>query len=114
MTDEQKDILEILNFLKDNMASKDDLKDLATKDDIFRLDQKIDDVDSRTDSRIHALEVRLSSQIALAKNDMVEHVDGFIALYQKHEIELAAVISRQNRLEEKIDKVMKHLNLQTT
>ena len=71
----------VIDFLKDNMA---------TKDDIGNVRREIKEV----------------------KNEMIEHVDGFIALYQKHEVELAAVVARQNRLEEKLDTVIKHLGLQ--
>jgi len=36
------DILEIVQFIKDNSASKDDIKDMATKSDIARLEEKMD------------------------------------------------------------------------
>ena len=68
-----KENREVIDFLKENMATKNDLREL--------------------------------------KNDMIEHVDGFVALYQKHEVELASVVSRQNRFEEKLDAVIKHLGL---
>jgi hypothetical protein len=86
-----KENREIIDFLKENMATKGDIANMATKGDIANMATKDD--------------------LRELKNEMVEHVDGFIALYQKHEVELAAVVSRQNRFEEKLDAVIKHLGL---
>ena len=87
MSQEQilNDILEVVEFIRDNAVMKEDLRL-----EIQRLDIKIDTV----------------------KQEMIEHVDGFIALYQKHEVELAAVVSRQERVEEKLNKIIKHLGLE--
>ncbi|MEK7084114.1 MAG: hypothetical protein AAB932_02695 [Patescibacteria group bacterium] len=81
-----QDILSIVEFIRDNASTKDDLRAVEQ-----RLDKKIDSI----------------------KNEMIGHVDAFVGLYQKHEQELAAVVSRQNRLEEKLNLILKHLNLGT-
>jgi hypothetical protein len=100
------DILEIVQFLRDNAATKDDVLDVEK-----RLDKRIDDVERRLDTRIGDVEKRLDTRIDEVKNEMIDHVDGFVTLYQKHEAELAAVVFRQERLEEKLTKVLKHPNL---
>ncbi len=86
---------EIIEFLKDNMASKDDLLEVET-----RLDKKIDHVQHQ-----------LQTEIQSVKNDMAEHVDSFVGMYKKQETELAAVSFRQQRTEEKTDTIAKHLNI---
>jgi hypothetical protein len=102
---EINDILEIVSLMRDNFATKDDLRNFATKDDITRLDGKIDGV--KDDLQNFATKDDLKEM----ESRMIEHVDGFVALYQKHEVELAAVVSRVNRFEDKLDKVIKHLGL---
>jgi len=79
-----QDILETVQFIRDHGATKDDLAQVE-----HRLDAKI--------SRVH--------------HEMIEHVDGFVALYQKHEVELAAVVYRQERMEEKFNKLLMKLNI---
>jgi len=80
---------EIINVIMDSVATKNDLQ--TVRDDLQKFATK-DDINA-------------------TENRMIEHVDGFVALYQKHEVELAAVVSRQHRLEEKLEQVIKHLNL---
>ncbi len=95
---ENKDIIE---FVRDNASTKDDIANMATKDDILILDARIDKVRDE-----------LKQDIKEMGKTMIEHVDGFVALYQKHEVELAAVVSRQNRFEKKLDAVIKHVGLE--
>lgn len=81
-----KDVFEIVEFIRDNSATKDDLQTLKTE---------------------------LKEEIRDVKNEMISHVDAFVGMYQKHEQELAAVVARVNRFEEKLNTVLKHLNLQS-
>ncbi len=109
-----QDIWEVVSFIKDNAATKTEMND-----GFKRLNKKIDGVKNDLDKKIDGVKNDLDRKIDIArkeikeiKNEMIEHVDGFIALYRKHEVELAAVVSRQNRLERKIDLVMRHLGLE--
>lgn len=77
--------MEIVHFLKDNMASKDDVVSKKYLDDA----------------------------IVAAKSDILTHIDGFIVLHQKLDTELTALRSKYQRLEEKLDRVMRHLHLET-
>lgn len=86
-----KDILDIIEFIRDNASTKSDLQQVEQ-----RLEAKIEQLDTK---------------IEATKIETIEHVDGFIALYRKHEIELAAVVSRQNRFDEKLNLIIKHLKL---
>jgi len=96
------EILEVVNFIKDNAASKEDLRILENKFD--SLDSKVDSLDSKVNS--------LDAKIDAVKNDMITHVDGFISLHQKNELEIASVTIRQTRTEERLDTVIKHLGLE--
>ena len=95
---ELKENREIIEFIRDNAATKDDIADIrremATKDDL------------------RLVKTELRQEIQDAKNEMLTHVDAFVGLYQKHEQELAAVVARVNRFEEKLNAVIKHLGLQ--
>lgn len=76
-----KDIFEIVEFIRDNGATKDDIASVRR-------------------------------EISELRNEVISHVDAFVGLYQKHEAELAAVVSRQNRFEEKLNQIIQHLGLQ--
>ena len=96
-----KDILEILNFIKDNAAMRDEV---ATKEDM---------VDVRNDLADVKLDIKkLHQDVFQTKHDMISHVDGFVGLYRKHESELAAVVYRQDRFDETLKKIVKHLGLE--
>ena len=91
-----QDILESVQFLKDNMASKEDLERFATKEDLERFATKND------------LEIQLTE----VKSEIMTHVDGFIALHQKLDIELTALRAKYDRLNGHIQQLAKHLQLQ--
>jgi predicted nucleic acid-binding Zn-ribbon protein len=91
-----KDIFEVVEFIRDNAVTKADLQAVRTE----------------LKSDLQSVRTELKHDIKNLENTMIEHVDGFIALYQKHEVELAAVVSRQNRFEKKLDAVIQHLGLE--
>ena len=91
---------EIIDFLKDNMASKADIANMATKDDIANMATKDDIANMATKDDIKEL-----------RNEMIEHVDKFIGLSKKQDVEIAALGHRQNRVETKVDKIVKRLKL---
>ena len=63
-----QDILEIVQFLKDNMASKADLARFATKEDLLEMKLEIGD---------------LHSELTAAKTEIISHVDSFISSSSK-------------------------------
>ncbi|MFA5813052.1 MAG: hypothetical protein WC862_00870 [Patescibacteria group bacterium] len=108
---ELKENREIIEFIRDNAATKDDIADIrremATKDDIADIRREM-----ATKDDLRLVKTELRQEIQDAKNEMLTHVDAFVGLYQKHEQELAAVVARVNRFEEKLNAVIKHLGLQ--
>lgn len=73
-----KDILEIVEFLKDNMVTRGEMKD----------------------------------EISLAKTEIMTHMDGFIGLHQKLDLELVALRAKYDRLESYIMKLAHHANVE--
>jgi hypothetical protein len=91
-----QDILEIVTFVRDNAATKEDLERFATKEDLERF----------------ATKEFLDEKLAETKNELMNHIDTFIGLHQKLDIELTALRSKYDRLETSMKKVLDHLHLQ--
>ncbi|NCO05293.1 MAG: hypothetical protein GW939_04085 [Candidatus Magasanikbacteria bacterium] len=102
--EEQKlqDILEIVTFIKDNGATKQDLQDVRTE---FK--QEIKEVRDE----LQQTQTDLEQSIQQTRNEMIDHVDGFIGLHRKQEVEIAAMAMHQKRTDKKVEKIIKHLNL---
>ncbi len=97
-----KDILQIVTFLKDNMASKDDLVDLATKDNL-----------STTEERLKRyVDERLEERLTETKSEIIGHIDYFIGLHQKLDTELTESRSKYDRLEEHLHKLAAHVQFE--
>ncbi len=94
-----QDILETVQFLKDNMMSKTegatklDLERFATKEYISEHFATKDDLYN-------------------LKNDLMNHMDGFIGLHQKLDMELISLRSKYDRLESYIKQLANHAHLQ--
>lgn len=86
------DILEILNFLKDNSVTKDEFQEHVGEFDNFREQQK--------------------EEFRKVRSEIIDHVDGFVGLHKHLEVELAAVNNKTNRLENHINMIAKHLQLE--
>jgi hypothetical protein len=101
-----QDILEVVSFIKDNAATKDDLTGFATKEDLKGfatkdyIDAKLEEVRSEFDEKLDAV-----------KDEILNRMDMFIGLHQKLDIELTALRSKYDRLETSMKKVLEHLNL---
>lgn len=87
-----KDILEIVNFLKDNSATKTEVGELENKFENLRQETR--------------------SEFKKVGEEIISHVDGFVGLHQHLEIELVATTDKINRLERYIFTIAKHLQLQ--
>ena len=92
MSQEQQmnDMLEILVHLKDNMVTRDDL------------DSKLERYLGRNE---------FDQKIDKLKSDLMTHMDGFIVLHQKLEIELVALRSKYDRLESYIEQLARHAQI---
>lgn len=93
-----QDILEIVQFLKDNMVSKEDHNDLSVSVDFLK-----DNMVSRDE-----LDIKLTEM----KSEIMGHIDVFIGLHQKLDTELTALRSKYDRLESHIQQLAKHLQLE--
>ena len=94
------EMMEILEFIKDNMATKDEL-DLklaryATKEDLERLDQKIE------------------KELFGFKSEILTAVDQFAKKHETLEIEQLSTRNRFDRIEDRVGVVEEKLGLATT
>ena len=78
-----QNILESVEFIKDNAATKDELKDL---------------------------EERIDSKLTEAKDEIMTQIDKCIALHQKLDLEMSAFRSRFERLELEMQRSLKNRN----
>lgn len=114
-----QDVFEIVVFMKDNMATKEDLfllrqelkgdiayvrAEMATKAELAELRAEMkqgfaevytrmatkDDI-AWLDEKIERVRRDLSADMQDLQDDMMVHVDGFIGLYKKQEQELAVI-----------------------
>ena len=122
-----KDMLEILNFLKDNSVNKEDFHKLEGRFDGLEvrsdgLEGRFDGLEGRFDGlegRFDGLERKFDKHVEEQKEEfrkvreeIINHVDGFVGLHQHLESELAAVASKTDRLERNGVLVANHLQLQ--
>ncbi|KKQ40646.1 MAG: hypothetical protein US58_C0014G0008 [Candidatus Magasanikbacteria bacterium GW2011_GWA2_37_8] len=129
-----KDMLEILNFLKDNSVNKEDFHKLEGRFDGLEvrsdgLEGRFDGLEGRFDGlegRFDGLEGRFDGlerkfdkhveeqkeEFRKVREEIINHVDGFVGLHQHLESELAAVASKTDRLERNGVLVANHLQLQ--
>jgi archaellum component FlaC len=108
-----KDILEIVNFLKDNSVTKAEFNSYRGENDkrfdgidkqFNSIDKRFENIDKRFDD--------VDAEFKKVREEIIDHVDGFVGLHQHLEIELAAVAHKTDRLENHIYTIAKHLQLQ--
>lgn len=107
-----QEIYEVINFLKDNMVSKEDAKAFLTKEDGKSFASKDDIFNLRNE--MHEGFVELRSEIKDTKNELLDHIDGFTKSLNKYESENSALRSGQQRTEVKVDAVINHFGLDIT
>jgi len=88
-----KDILETVEFIRDHAATKEDLLQFATKEEL----QNVKD--------------ELRNEMHEMKNELLNHIDGFIALHQKLETEVIALHGKYQRMESTVHQIIKHVGL---
>jgi hypothetical protein len=91
MTDKEQisAILEIVEFLRDNMATKQDVEQL-------RAETKQEFANVRR-------EMATKQDIADFRSEVLEHIDGFAHQNQKFDQEVASAQAKFNRLEERLE-----------
>lgn len=88
---------ETVSFLKDNMASKSDLERFATKDDLERFATKEDLLRFATKEDLQQYATK--DDLFEFRNDIMDHIDGFIGLHKALDLEHNALRSKVNRME---------------
>lgn len=90
-------------------VSKDDLSRFATKDDFKDLEDKVDTI------AIHILEMdekidrcTTKEELYTVKNDLIKSMDRFAKHYETVDQEMAALIGRDDRLEDRIEVLEKN------
>jgi len=108
-----KDILDIVSFIKDNAANKEDLKHFVTKEDLDRFATKedLERFATKEDLENFVTKGYFEEKLNETKNELMNHIDTFIGLHQKLDIELTSLRSKYDRLESAVKKVMEHLHL---
>ena len=82
------DILDIVTFIKDNAATKEELA-RGLNNLRFEFDKK------------------LNATTGELRNEIINHVDGFIGLHKKLDTEYAALSYKHDRLENRVTKLEK-------
>lgn len=87
---------------KEEGATKEDLKNFATKDDLREIREEMKNFTTKD-----YLDDRLSEM----KNDLMNHIDGFIGLHHKLDIEFTSLRSAVQRMEEEIQEMKKQMQM---
>ncbi len=105
---ETHEILEIVRFIKDNAVTQTELKSEFTQQRgslLAAMDTKLGLLEDHID-------IKLEQRLEQHRSDIITHVDSFAALHQKLEQELTALRAKYERIEERLERVEKHLALQ--
>lgn len=93
------DVFEVVTFIRDTAATKSDI--VRLEKEIQRLDTKIDMVQEGLEEKIENLEEKINT----VRNEVLDHIDGFIGTTKKQEQEFSVLVARHDRLEKKVDKI---------
>jgi len=99
-----EDILESVNFIKDNAASKKDLEKFPTKDDLKSVEDKVDRFEEKVDN-------------LPTKDDystLVSTVDALIKRYDMNLQETTSMKARMDRLENMVNKIANKVDIELT
>lgn len=97
---------QIQKDMKD-MVRKDDLKKFATKDDLKSFVTK-DYLDRRLEN------YATKEDLETMNSNLITHIDGFIGMYQRTDVEIVALRSKCHRLESHVNQLAKHTDLTLT
>ncbi|MFH1315671.1 MAG: hypothetical protein ABIH67_04745 [Candidatus Uhrbacteria bacterium] len=99
-------VLDTVEFIKDNAASKDDLHELES-----HMTSK-DDLSFEISNLKGELGTEIKEVVNEAKSEIITQVDGFISLHNKLETELIALQSKYERLESQLQQIAQHVQLE--
>ena|SRR3989338_9533995 len=110
------DILNIVEFLKDNMVTRDEFNDL--KDKMVTRDEFNDLKDNMvTKGEFYSFKEDIVTKnefrqtLTETKTEIMSHVDRFIVLHQKLDTELVALRAKYDRLEGFVKQLARHANI---
>ncbi len=123
------DILETVIFLKDNMVSKDDLAEGlgAVRAEMSEglgavhaeMSEGLGTVRAEMNEGLGAVRAEMNEGLGAVhaemnemKSDIMAHMDGFIGLHQKLDLELVSMRARYDRLEDYIRQLASHVNVE--
>ncbi|MBU0531835.1 hypothetical protein KJ910_05100 [Patescibacteria group bacterium] len=95
MLDQEPTNKDILNAIG---SVKEDVKDMQVTVEFIK-----DNAAAKSD---------VEAMVSTAKSEIVTHVDGFIGLHKKLEVELVALQSKYERLEAQMRQVAEHLQME--
>jgi hypothetical protein len=104
-------IEEIMDFLRENMvtkedakvfATKDDLKSFATKDDFFLLKYELAEVKENMVTK---------KELSSFRDEVITYMDGLTKNYTDYQYEVASLHSRCDRLDTRLSKVEDRIRL---
>lgn len=104
------DILEIVNFLKDNSVTKTEFYEF--KEEMTEFKEEMIGFKEETRNEFQKVRDEMSNEFKKVRNEIINHVDAFVGLHQNLEIELSAVAHKTDRLENNVHQIAKHLELQ--
>jgi len=99
MHEEQVTTNELLEFMKDNMATKDDLKAFATKDDLKAFATKDDLFIVQEDIKEIKEKMATKDELHAVRDELIGHIDGLTVKHKDHDAEITALRSRCGRIE---------------
>ena len=101
-----EDILEAVNFIKDNAGSKEDLKEFATKEDLDNFATKHEFGEFKDEM------LEFKDEMRGFRNEVLTNFDNLTKLVKDFQAELEAMISRVDRLELRLDRVVDYLKIE--
>ena len=106
LKDDMSGVKTDVRSLKDDMSGvKTDVRSL--KDDMSGVQETVEFVKDNA-----AAKVDVETVVSEAKDEIITQVDGFISLHNKLETELVALQSKYERLEEQMQQIAKHVQLE--
>ena len=99
------EILEVVTFIRDTAATKEELAR-----DINAIDARFDSIDQQFDDANRRFDV-IDARFIETERTIISHVDEFVGMHKKLDTELAALRFKYERMEEKMNSIMNHLQL---
>ncbi len=98
--------LETVEFIRDHAATKEDLMR-----EIAGIRRELQQAVKTLDAKMDRVQENMATDLEKAKDEMLNHVDGFAKLYKDNDTELNALVAHYKELEEKVNMIIKHLGL---